>query len=139
VCPSSWYTVILRSWACYSAWKWCLLWGLWGCLVCLKPSYTSIDQKECKLLVRQGSCVFALAVTGPSQFGTDVVFHSPVIPRSRGESSGDLEIICRVPTQGDLELAPTGWDLSPWSGVFPASLLLAQCKEDPCLLYTGWF
>ena len=31
--------------------------------------------------------------------GTDVVFHSPVILRSRGESSGDCEIICQVRAQ----------------------------------------
>jgi hypothetical protein len=35
----------------------------WGCLVCSKPRYTSTNQKEPELLVRQGSCVLAPAVT----------------------------------------------------------------------------
>jgi hypothetical protein len=64
---SCWYPVILRSWECYSAWKWCLLWGLWSCLVCSKPGYTSSDQKEPKPLISQGSRVLAPAVTGLAQ------------------------------------------------------------------------
>jgi hypothetical protein len=63
----SWRPGILRLWACYSAWKWCLLWGLWGSLVCLKPKYTSTDQKEPESLLRQGFLVLAPTVTGPSQ------------------------------------------------------------------------
>ena len=63
----SWDPGILRSWACYSAWKWCLLWGPWSCLVCSKPRYTSTDQKEPEPLVRQGSHVLAPVVTGLSQ------------------------------------------------------------------------
>ena len=67
VWPSSWDPGILRSWACYRAWNWCLLWGPWGCQLCLKPRYTSTNQEEPETLVRQGSRVFALAVTGLSQ------------------------------------------------------------------------
>ena len=33
----SWDSLVLRPWACYSAWKWCLLSGAWSCLVCSKP------------------------------------------------------------------------------------------------------
>jgi hypothetical protein len=61
----SWDPRILRSWAYYRAWKSCLFWGPWGCLECLKPRYTSTDQKVPKLLVRQCSWVLVLAVTGP--------------------------------------------------------------------------
>ena len=67
----SWDPEILRSWVCYSSWKWCVFWGLWGCLVCSKPRYTSTNQKEPKLLIRQGSCSFAPAVTGLSRLFWD--------------------------------------------------------------------
>lgn len=63
----SWDPGILRAWVCYSTWKWCLFWGMWGCLVCSKPRCTSTDQKEPKLLVWQGSRVLTPAVTGLSQ------------------------------------------------------------------------
>jgi hypothetical protein len=53
----SWNPNILDSSNCY------LLWGLWGCPLCWKPS---ADQKEPQMLVRWGSCVPAPAGTGPS-------------------------------------------------------------------------
>jgi hypothetical protein len=62
----SWDPGIQRSWACFSAWKWCFLWGPCGCLVCLKPKCTSTGQKEPELLVRQVSHVLAPAVTSPT-------------------------------------------------------------------------
>jgi hypothetical protein len=41
--------------------------------------------------------------------GTEVVFHSPVVLRSREESSrGPWGGVHRLRTQGDLVLAPTG-------------------------------
>ena len=68
---------------------------------------------------RNSSCwsgrapVFLLLLSQASYnwFGTDVLFHSPVILRSCGESSGDCGTVRRVRAQGDLELAPTGRDL----------------------------
>jgi hypothetical protein len=50
-------------------------------------------------LVRQGSHVLAPSV---NWFGTDVVFHSPVILR---ESSGNCGTVSQVCAQGDPELA----------------------------------
>ena len=63
--------------------------------------------------------------------GTDVVFHSPVILRSHGESCVNCEGVCQFRTQGDtdLVLVPNGRDFCPWSGWFSASLLLSQV---PC-------
>ena len=40
--------------------------------------------------------------------GTDVVFHSPVILRARGESSGDCGGVSQFSAQGDLVLVQTG-------------------------------
>jgi hypothetical protein len=57
----------LTKTVCYRTWKWCLLWGLWGSLVCSNPRYTSTDQKEPEPLARQGSRVLDPAVTGPSE------------------------------------------------------------------------
>jgi hypothetical protein len=63
----SWDPVVLRSWVCYSTWKWCPLWGPWSCLVCLKPRWTRTDQKEPEPLVRKVFGVLVPAVTGLSQ------------------------------------------------------------------------
>ena len=127
----SFYPVILRSWACYSSWKWYLLWGPWGCLVLLKPRYTSTDKKEPEPLVRQGTCVPAPAVTGPSQ----LVWNRCCVPLT-----SDPKFVWRVlwrswdcPSSScpcDLELVPTRRDLSPWSGRFSTFLLLAQAQLD---------
>ena len=43
--------------------------------------------------------------------GTEVVFHSPEVLSSHGESSGDLGGVCRLQDQGDLVLVPTRRDL----------------------------
>jgi hypothetical protein len=83
----SWDLGILRSWECFSSWKWCLLLGPWGYLVCSKPRCTSTDQKEPELLVRQDSCVLAPAVTVPSQF----VWNRCCVPLT-----SDPKIMCRV-------------------------------------------
>ena len=40
--------------------------------------------------------------------GTEVVFYSPVVLRSHGESSRDRGGVCRLCPQGDLVLVPTG-------------------------------
>ena len=58
--------------------------------------------------------------------GTEVVFHSPVILRSCGESSRDRGGVCRLCTEGDLVLNLTGRDLCPWYGWFSASIMLSQ-------------
>ena len=68
-------------------------------VVCLKPRSTRSDQKQPEPLVRKGSGVLAPAVKGHHNWiETDVVFHSPVILRLHGESSGDrggcLAILC---------------------------------------------
>jgi hypothetical protein len=62
-----WDPGILRSWECCSIWKWCLLFRHWGCPLCSGGAPMSL------LLLSQApyDC-----------FGTDVVFHSPVILRS---------------------------------------------------------
>ena len=101
----SWDPGILRSWACYSAWKWCFLIGPWGSLVCLKPRCTSTDQKEPKLLVRHDSYVLAPAVTGMSQ----LVWNRCCVPLTsdpkilgmlgclgNGESFGTLGIFAKL-------------------------------------------
>ena len=41
----------------------------------------------------------------------EVVFHSPEVLRSHGESCGDLGGVCRFCAQGALVLVPTGRDL----------------------------
>jgi hypothetical protein len=110
----SWDPGILRCWACYSAWKWCLLWGQCRCLLCLKPRYTSTNQKEPELLVRQGSCVLASAGTGFS----GLLWNRCCVPLTsdpkilgvlghllHGVSSGDRGTIC---IQVGLELTPIG-------------------------------
>jgi hypothetical protein len=60
---------------------------------------------------------FPNAVSGTAHWNwTEVVFHSPVVLRSRGESSRDLGTVRRLRAQGDPVLAPTGRDLWLWSG-----------------------
>jgi hypothetical protein len=46
-------------------------------------------------------------------FGIDVVFHSPVILTSCGESCGDSVTVFQVRAQGGQEIALTGTDFSP--------------------------
>jgi hypothetical protein len=137
-------TKLLVSWnpkvlGVLHVWKWCLLWGPWGCLLCFKPRYTSTDQKEPKLLVSQASCVLAPVVTGLSRLVRNrccVLLTSypkflDMLGHLRcGESSGDCGIICWVYAQGGLELELTRRDLSPWSGRFPVSLLLAHARYE---------
>jgi hypothetical protein len=48
--------------------------------------------------------------------GTEVVFHTPVVLRSHGESSRDPRGVQRLHAQGDPVLVPTRRDLCPWSG-----------------------
>ena len=50
------------------------------------------------------------AVSGPVHdwIGTEVVFHSPEVLRSRGESSADLGGFRQLSAQDDPVLAPTG-------------------------------
>jgi hypothetical protein len=55
--------------------------------------------------------LFLLSQAHHNCFGTDVVFHSPVILRSCSESSEDCGTIHWVRTQGDSELALTGREL----------------------------
>ena len=110
----SWYSEILRSWACYSAWKWCFLWGPWDFLVCSKPRYISTNQEEPKLLVRQGSCVLAPAVTDPSRLVWDrcvqLTSNAKILGMlghlRHGESSQYCGTVHQVCAQGVLELAP---------------------------------
>ena len=56
--------------------------------------------------------------------GTDVVFHSPMILRSSGESSSNHGGVCQLCSLGDRVLVLTGRNLCPWSGQFSASLRL---------------
>jgi hypothetical protein len=74
--------------------------------------------------------LFLLSQARHNWIGADVVFHSPVILRSRGESSGDWGGVCWFRAQGDLVFVPTRMDLCPWSGRFSASLLLSQVPRN---------
>ena len=109
--------------------------------MCLKLRYTNTNQKELKVLVRQGSCVLTPAVTDLSP----LVWNRCCVPLTsdpkilgmlghlqRGESSGDLGKFSRVLTQCGPVLVPTGKDLCSWSGGFSVSLMLAQA-------YHHWF
>ena len=77
-----------------------------------------------------------------SWFETDVVFHSPVIVKSQGESSGDRGII-RVHAQGDSELALTGkatiFSATILTQMYPGSLDLKRAKKRKTpLVFVGW-
>ena len=95
--------VILRPWACYSVWKWCLLWELWRCLIsdpkimwrdlwgtegvsgdwCPREPGAGTYRKGLVPLVRQVFCSPAAGSVLRDWTETDVVFHSPVIQRWR--------------------------------------------------------
>ena len=62
--------------------------------------------------------------------GTEVVFHSPEVLRSRGESSRDLRVLHRLSTQGVPVLSLTGRDLDPGQAGFSAYLVLSQVLRD---------
>jgi hypothetical protein len=62
--------------------------------------------------------------------GTHVVFHSPVMLRSRGESSRECGGVCLFSALGDPVLALIGRELCSWSGQFSPSLLLSQIPRD---------
>jgi hypothetical protein len=62
---------------------------------------------------------------GDDWIGTEVVFHSPAVLRSCGESSRDLGGVCLLRVQGYPVLVLTGRDLDPGQAVFSASLVLS--------------
>ena len=75
------------------------------------------DQKEPKPLVRKGLVsLFLLIQACHNWIGSEVVFHSPVILRSHGESSGDCGDVHQFCAQGnpDPVLAQTEKDLCSW-------------------------
>jgi hypothetical protein len=63
VWPISWDPGILRSWACYSAWKWYLLWGPWDCPLSLSPRWhgVGVNRKEHGPLVGLSSSFYGPA------------------------------------------------------------------------------
>jgi hypothetical protein len=112
----SWDPQIIRSWVCSSSWKWFLFWGPWGCLVCSKPRYTSTDQKESELLVRQGSRVFAPAFTGPSR----LVWNRCVLLTSDPKILGVLELLCVESPRGTVGL----------SAEFMPKVVMSWCRPE---------
>ena len=74
--------------------------------------------------------LFLLSQACHNCIGTNVVFHSPVILRSCGESSRDRRGVERLRALDEPVVVPTGKDLWPWSGLFSAFLLLSQVPHD---------
>jgi hypothetical protein len=100
-----------RSWVCYNALKWYLLWGAWSCLVSgpkiteecplgtVGVSANSMHKVTMYWHQEEGTCdpgqagfsaSLMLSQVPHDWIGTEVVFHSPVVLRTRGVSSRDL-------------------------------------------------
>jgi hypothetical protein len=94
----------------------------WGCWTCRAPVSLLLLSQACHNL-----------------FGTDVVFHSPVIFRSLGDYFGDPGTVLWVSSQGDQELAQTGRDfIFPNYDIFLNSFSLgmwSSCHADFSLNY----
>jgi hypothetical protein len=101
----SWDPGVLRSWPCYIAWKWCLLW-VSGAVWCVGNQVTSalIRGYLSHWPGRAPVSLFLLSQARHNWIGTDVVFHSPLILRSCAESSGDQGTVRWVCAQGGPEL-----------------------------------
>ena len=134
----SWYPEIVRSWACYNSWKWCLLRDC-GAVLCVwnqhiptqirriishwpgrAPMSLLLLSLACHAFLEQIFCSTHWWSSDPAVLGC----------LQCAESFEDHGTICWVWVQGGQELAPTRRDLCPWSSRFPASLLLAQAGHD---------